>query len=761
MAFAPLHQLFTTKEDRVAVYKALQVGMKPRKSKDLFRSLTNAYVGEKRSNSNGYYLQYEEYLGSEMLTKEASANSKDKAEELAKKTGVDLLTIKQFMFCDLMAEAKENASDGAQPFLCSTVEEIDSLGRKTFGALWECEASKKDDTYCVEYTKKEINDLLEKAKIPNIKRPFVYQETFGTMPDYSDYGLCTLIACIYTGACIKDAFDEDEWGFEDLKDYLNNKPDRKVSAGMESVLEQGFFFNLFAFRAQRFMKLRIASGFMFRNFIPGPVLPEYVFRYENDEMWGAYRNALLGCYDYLAAQRTPFAEAYSIDADDVPIVGSREEKAFFVDEIWFRYLHKDYAHLLTKIPMISKNKPEYYGDTYVDHRLIVVADASGWPYKDSRGYIYGAFGREWSQAKQDYVDIRFGNELARKYHSPACYVRDNEEFLYDVSELPWDLNREEMLGVLSYTGYLYRVLWDWDAERGGTCHSEHKDFGDVAPKMLITNSCLISPLRRGGAELYFAFRAEDSVAEPLVLYVENEEDKAFVEECAKSVGASLCNGKNSIVMLNESSAGKLPVFTELDATLDTMTKEELFEELIRVTFLMLPNAKESVLMSSARNFRPISQTLVYTKTEHSEKDNLPNKALFSLSDSDSVTRNTMLLRDMFADSYTLRTGEVQAYNLTTKAFEEIRSFSDCSEQNSYVVFHCAYALTTFDGGRCRESLVTMPLLVKGGFCKYVRWEELVNLVPELSEDWSYIDSMSMLMLRTYATASLDVDIRRK
>lgn len=692
MAFAPLYQLFTTKEDRLAVYKAIQLGLKPKKSKEVFEKLRSIYSGD-------------DYDGTEILTAENTANAKDKAEELAKKIGVDLLTVKQFIFCDLMAEAMDGVMTDAQPFLCTSVDEIDALGKKVFGARWEYETSKKDATYSVKYGCSALEPILKESKLTNIVHPFVYTEMFGTMDDYSNYGFCTLMACMFTASCLKWDIT-NYWSLTDLKDYLNNKPDRCVKSSVEELLERGFFYNLLCFRARKFSGMTLNCEYAFCNYLPGPTLPDYVLKNGNDELWNAYRSALIDCLKFVGESNSDWVES------DIrnPYSGDARELAFFIDDIWFRYLRKDYKHLLTSMPMKVEHRSAYQNESY----YMVVVDREDWPYKESNGYS---------------KLIGLSDEKTR-YHSPLSLVTDDIALLHDIKELPWNLDRTSMIKELSYTGYLYRALWDWDFDSRYGCKSDHKEF-ENSPKMLVTSSCFVSPLRRGGAELYFAFRTEDSEAEPLVLYVDNEEDKQFIEECASTVGA-VFGDKNRIVMMSLDSAPALPRFTELDDNLDALTKQELFEESLRATFMLLMLSTHSAFTYTSGSAWGCYN--LYTGEPHSENDKIPNTALFTVQKGGTFIRNTMALQSLLAVVGTYRTyGELFALDLTINDSVYLQSLSECAEGSTYLAFPRTDVVVDAVGGygnTKQTCSVNLPVLVKNGCCKYVRWEEIPNLVPE-------------------------------
>lgn len=726
MEFAPLYKLFTTKVDRMAVYKLIMLGTR-RKGGDFMSRVD-------KIDESGYGAK------DETVSTPQTNNQPDKTLELAKQTGIDALVIKQYTFCDLMTKTQNPSALTAEPFMCTTVEEIDALGKKIFGYLWEDENAKSETTYTVEFDNKTFCDLLTEMNLKGIASPLVYMDMFGSISNYAGFGICTMVACVATGFHLSRDIKR---GFN-LRGYLNNDSDRYVDKEFEKQLEQVFFFNLLYCRVNRGMG---CAGNDFPRRSPStlirPSVPNYVVKYATPELWETYRSALLECDK--CCEGWPLITGI----EDV-----KEADRFFVDEIWFRYLRNDWTHLVTSSELFSKE--DYDGDLT---RMYVVADMDEY-YKAMRGEENSAF------------------------QNPVSFAADSFDRIYDIDDLPKSFDRVKNFRVLSYTGGLCRTIWDWglsyfDRVSGYryVVNGKHKNF-EHKPKMLITSSCLVSTLIRAGVELYFAFRSEEYCGEPLVLYVDNEKDKEFVEECAKSVGVTLGDGKNSVVMLEDAVEVRQEI-DELDASLDTLTKRELFEETYRCYLLMLMTTSgdkyslterkgyRGEVYYSWRNVENDSYDYLGKRALFTNDKNLADRRAFYTSDGNDFTRNVVdigrLLVSCEAVAYGIKDGKKELFSskhlLNNDVYAVVFPFAS-------VIYASVTSERTGYSGQKYEvvdnncSLITpLPFIVKNGLCKYVRWSEIPALVPALADAWSVIDALPYATLCEYISVKYKMDMK--
>lgn len=742
MEFAPLYQLFTTKEDRLAIYKALKYGQKPKKVKELF---------EKVANETGPYT----YDSTEAVKEISSNKTKDKSAELAKSAGVDLLTIKQLIFCDLMANSTTKIPADAEPFMCTTVKEIDALGKRVFGLKWENENAKGGKTYTVEYKDAVVKKALENEKLSEISAPLVYPEMFGVLPSLKGLGICTFLACLSVGAKLKDELK----GF-DLKGYLNNDPDRIVSEGIEKMIEMGFFFALYYYRSYK----AIGRPFRTEDIEPktqwlvihenscGTVL--HPIMHGNDELWDAYRCVLLDTYDYSFEWSWRHHSAFC--------KGSREFRELLVDGILIPYLKNEWKHFVTSAPVM------YTDDDKNISRLVVAADMDKYAESELDGT-----GRE--------------HPCERKL--PAYVIEDTSAVLGDIENLSIAFDVQKNIGALIYTSVLYRFLWDWDFieyHYNMTFRSKHREWKNP-PKMLITNSCYVSVLRREGAELYFAFRAEDAEGESLELFVDNEADKRFVEECAESVGVTLNRGKNSLIFVEQGARN----FEALDPSLDELSTNALVDEVTRYYLLsyMLSGSdiyyrgdmcdyaedtEDSYYSPSSYYFDEscghyLSNTTTITTRKY-DKDELC-EVLFT-KDGSSCKRNiinliSLLGSEGYIDQEVL-TDSFFAFDLENRSKVMFGGRNVVNNTTHAVIFPCAELIGikyTHAGRYDTAEAYTyalnspIPLLTKDGLCEYVRWEELPELIPEWSAEWSVVNGIPRRALREYLSAVNFFDLR--
>ena len=618
--------------------------------------------------------------------------------------------------------------------MCTTVEEIDALGKKIFGSLWEDENAKSETIYTVEFDNTAFCDLLTEMKLKGIASPLVYMDMFGSISNYAGFGICTMVACVATGYHLSR--DIKRWS--NLRGYLNNDPNRYVDEEFEKMLEQVFFFNLLYCRVNRGMGCA-ENDFPRRrpSTLIRPVVPNYVVKYATPELWETYRSALLEC--------GKCCEGWPL------ITGTEDEKEadkFFVDEIWFRYLRNDWTHLVTSSELFSKE--DYDGEFT---RMYVVADMDEY-YKAMRGEENSAF------------------------QCPVFFATDSFDRNYDIDDLPKSFDKIKNFRVLSYTGGLYRTIWDWDrVDYNYVVKEKHKDF-EHKPKMLITSSCLVSTLIRAGAELYFAFRSEEHSGEPLVLYVDNETDKEFVEGCAKSVGVTLGDGKNSVVMLEDAVEVRQEI-DELDASLDTLTKRELFEETYRCYLLLLMTTSgDKYNLTEYKDYRgEISYS--WRDVENGWHDYLGKRALFTndknladrrvfyTRDGNDFTRNVVdigrLLVPCEAVAYGIKDGKKELFSsehlLNNDVYAVVFPFA------SVIYASVTWERTGYSGQKYEDvenncSLTTpLPLIVKNGLCKYVRWSEIPALIPALADAWSVIDALPYATLCEYISVKYKMDMK--
>lgn len=720
MAFIPLYQLFTTKADRLAVYKWIKYGTKSKKQYDLLNDLAQVVKDDP------------DYT--EEVTEVQGDGSSDKSAELAKQSGIDLLTIKQFIFCDLRASSTSASATNAEPFMCKTVEEIDALGKKTFGALWGSENSKAEKTYLVDYKNSDLVRVMGEYKLPGIVSPLVYEEMFGTITDYAGFGICTMFACLATGHSLCN----DIKTF-DLKGYLNNSPDRVKDEDTEKRLEEGFYFNLLYYRAQKSLgeSLRTTMSQISEMM---RMIPWHILKNATPDLWDAYRNVLLCCTHYF------WETLVSGMPDDAKM------SKFIVDEVWFRYLQNDWKHLV--ITDECKPAEDYYGKGW----LCVVADM------DMYAEIVEASGKK----PFEYV--------------PIYFAYDSYDRLYDIEDLPWGFDRIKNLDVLSYTSALYRAMWKWEKGHWGSMEFVSKNASfKRKPKMLITNSCLVSVLIKCGAELYFAFRDENSDCDPLVLYVDSEKDKKFVEKCAESVGVDLNGNKNSVVLVK---AKAKPEFNELDSSLDTISSKELLSEAVRCyIFLLMMSSSDKYncqchtvddgLHYSWGDIESAGYSCFIDKCKIYTNESKPTgKTVFFAKDKMPYT---MYARDTFEIPRVLVPCDCLAFNLSERKREFYNRDCSLTSDVSAVVFPFTKAVaftrvttrvTYYNGGSETEEesgdcrVLPLPFLVKEGIGEVMRWSEIPELIPEWFEAWSVVDALSQTTLMEYASEICGVDLRR-
>lgn len=742
MEILPLHKLFTTKEDRFGAYKLLQMGQRTEITSTLVNRLLKASIVDEDYQK---MLQYD--IDATELEKEIGGS--DKAKELAKTSGIDVLTIKQYMFCDLMSQGENaNKNDGSyQPFACTTVEEIDELGRSAFGNLWDSVGVDSKKVYVLKRNDNaEYKRLLLGENLPELPllHPYVYLEMFGnyfgeeSVPGFS---VCTILALLVLG---REYRGNLEGRMAYLKDYLNNKPDRNVDSGLEQKLEQGFFFHLMNIRA--LMVEMIETGWTDYDYdklltaffggdnrvmIPGPQVPDFVCKYGGEggeQIWDAYRTALLDCGDFLNSR------ALGLFYCD------RAESEFFVNEIWFRYLQKDYANLITSVEFSEKTGKDIVG---WNRTVVIDVDLDDW----------------------------FWRRSPKKCRIPVFTVksRDYRNCIFDFTDLPATFDKRDNREVIGYTALLCRLLWEW-TEDASRYESEDKFISEqrpmkYAPKVLVTSSCLVSHLRRAGMELYFAFRSDDYTGEPLELYVDNEEDKTFIEECAKSVGASLTNKKNAIKMLERDV---IPEFVGLDNSLDFMTKEEMIEEMFRTSLLVLTlNTYSAMIEVDGEDDKALNIALAFTQNEGI--DPTTGEVLDEYSDALLYTHDGKTFRRRVLDLN--RVGFCTSNNVNTVVYDMeagcfgLRWFRDIVEDEKSECLLAFPSLTvaindagfTYD----RRSVVNVPIFVNGIYGRYVRWSELPKLVPELQEKWEAVDAIPTTTLRKYATARYELNLMRR
>ena len=751
MEILPLYKLFTTKEDRLGAYKLLQMGQRP----DITGKLVDNLLKESIvMNDYQKTLQYD--VDATELEKEIGGS--DKAKELAKTSGIDVLTIKQYMFCDLMSQSENaNKNDGSyQPFACTTVEEIDELGRSAFGNLWNSAGADSKKIYVL---KRNDNDeykrLLLEENLPELPltHPYVYLEMYGNYfgeEDVPGFSVCTIMALLVLGREYRGKLDGR---MAYLKDYLNNKPDRTVDNVLEQKLEQGFFYNLMNIRAlmietietkwdeYEYEKLLFAFyGAEKKVMIPGPQVPHFVCKYGgngDEQLWDAYRTALLDCGDYLNSH-----------AQGPILQGDRAECEFFVNEIWFRYLHKDYANLVTSINFSEKDK--YSG---WNRLMIVDVDLDNWYVKFKKD----AFNK---------------GSYAHKYRIPVFTVSSGEyaRCIFDFTDLPATFDKRDNEEVIGYTAWLCRLMWEWD--EGESMYAVSDVFvGEqramkYAPKVLVTSSCLVSHLRRAGLELYFAFRGDDYTGEPLELYVDNEEDKTFIEECAKSVGASLTNKKNVIKMLERDT---VPEFVGLDDSLDFMTKEEVVEEMLRTSLLVLTLDTYSTMMKhykkdSDETEKALNIALAFTQNE--AIDPKTGEIVDEYSDALLYTPDGKTFRRKILDLNrigfnTSNKVDTVVYNMDAECFGTrwFRDIADDDKGERLLAFpSIEVAINGAKYPYNKHSVVNVPVFVNGIYGRYVRWNEIPKLVPELQEKWEVVDAIPTTTLRKYVTARYEANL---
>lgn len=734
MEILPLHKLFTTKEDRLGAFKLIQYGSQYASDKFL-EDLSRASV-------EGGDVSMQLLRDSEATEVESESKGEDKAQKLAEDSGIDLLTIKQYLFCDLMSRSgNEKINDGRyQPFACATVEEVDSLGKQAFGSQWEAETSGATKTYVLKRNGcKEYRDFLTKRKLAEVPlpHPYVYPEMDGTYygGDTPGFSICTVYALLVVGSRLSKVL---KGRMQYLKDYLNNKADRVVDEHIDKLLEQAFFCHIFVCKAEMlgtnlhdtgYLGMNGAYAGLWHRLFPGSYdLPKFVLRYGGaggEQLWDAYRTALLDCGYYTVhcrSGRTPCLE------------GTREEQEFFVDNVWFRLLKKNFTNVITSVSFRRKltNRTTLM--------LIADVDLSLW---DSMG------GYGFMQTEDGAVSI--------------CYL-DTEECVnvqYDIVDLPDDFDKKANSEVLIYTACVCRLLWEWGNTQNKFSTVFEKFVSEqrpisYTPKVLITNSCLVSHIRRAGFETYFAFRSDDAEGEPLVLYVDTEEDKQFVEECAKSVGASLTNGKNELVLL---SRGAELDFNELKSDIDCVSKSALLEELFRASLLLFMLGTDSSLMH-LRGVYSWHRGTIYTDKEFidpvtGEVLNNRSEALLYTWDGKTFMRKALDLHRVleYHKDTILPLGSVFACDLRDRAVRDI--FVDEVVLDEVDAYYLAFPradalLNALENNKTYP--LNLPVLIKGSHCKVVRWDEILQLVPEFEDSWSYIDTIPMATLRKYISA---------
>lgn len=739
MEILPLYRLFTTKEDRLAVYKVLKYSQRPNKSYDLFTAVARRVYSS-------------DYIDTEKVTVNQADVSTDVSKILAKNAGVDLLTMKQMIFCYLMAEAPNTVPEDAEPFMCKTVEEIDALGKRVFGAKWVAHNTSSESTYSVEYTDERLTERLDTYdKMPTISAPLIYKEMFGALKDYKGFGIYTFLALLAVGRSMADEIRDF-----DLKGYLNNEYRRQTNKDIEELIEQKFFAYLLLYRA--YMSCRLGE-------VSESVEEESFVKHRAESSCGAsapiMHLALYGTLELWDAYRTALLEGRDGNGHQLVCSGSDEFRKFIIDDVWLKYLRDNWGHIVTSAPVMEKTK--YDGIS----RLLVVADMDTF---------------------RETTALRDGRVVPSYRTLPAYMVADNMHLISDIDNLPADLDIVKDLGVICYTSALYRFLWDWGGaggfKAGYDVSGKHRECVE-APRMLITNSCYISVLRRAGAKLYFAFRADNAEGEPLVLYVDNEEDKSFVEDCAKSVNADLEGGKNSVVLLTKPANS----FTPLDHSLDTLSPWELVEETGRyyLLLLMTANSENTAIQRRYADWEPdpvyVDETNTYQKTIIGEgngrsiylrkdyKEDEVRDTVFARSE-DGCKRGVVNFFSLFAPYGYIDTEYAEsaciAFDLKNRCKVVFGGENTIKSDVNAIFFPSARVVSikyksnkNYSSNEQYAWLRDTPLalLVKDGYCEYVRWQELPALIPEWLEAWETVNAIPTRLLREYLSTMFRVDLR--
>lgn len=774
MAILPLHKLFTTKEDRLAVFRAIRFGGKKKSVPVFINAFARTYdpVPKDASTTN---FNYNEKI------KTTSATYTDKMAELSKKSGVNLLTLKQMYFFNLIPKVQGVDLD-AKPFACTTVEEIDTLGKRVFGSLWCCENG-GDAGLEIDYSDcTGTNKLLEERKLLNIAHPYVYPEQLPPQGNFSNLGACTLLACLACGSVLCD----DLQGF-DLKAYLNDKLEDEYSwhKPLMVKLERLFYLTLFvtrvgAMETNRYITSDLLDKKRLDTILCSSWFPAYIKKWN---YWDIYEQALLIASDL----RPPYADTngktqycYVPWSDNSTLVGTDEEKIFFIREIWYRYLQNNWTNMITSFPFKYKTEPTYWNRNGEQHKLYVFADMDYYPdFADEDMEREGIEEEDRASRKRSFY----------RYIIPLDDIRDDSDEVEGVPDFPAGNKKEKYTDALIYTSNLLQYTYKRERRVSNTERIRCKR----SPKVLITNSCYITPLREFGMEIYIAFRPDDA-EEPMDFLITCEEDRKIIKACAKQAGASLSNGKNNIIMLK---AKPYPAFDELTAE-NTLTKDEFLMETLRASFLTLMLSSSSALLSTPvyagiGNLGWDSSTCLHKKpyNRSNEFEGLFSSvtkdgegcALFHATP-DSLKREMLDIEKVALYWKRYKTDEegnkrfhsdsddcirdespALAYNLRTEAHTKM--FLECGypENGEYcLAFPIVRALfykMNMDDSHGFVLGANLPILYKDGYCMYVRWEEIPQLLPEIAEQWEYVDSMSEALIKVYLSAAYLVDFRRE
>ena len=698
MRIQPLHELFTTKEDRLAVYKLLKLGYMPKKSGSVFHDLVSACEGK------------------EIAPTVASVATKDKMVELSEKSGVSLLSLKQALFCSLLNTTQIKMAKEPTPFLCKTVEEIDKLGKETFGSLWGSKSGAQ--IYSVAYAGTSdalttYKAIFEKCKLKHIGHPFVYPESLPVnCADAGAYAVCTDLACIKTGRNVSG--DWQSYETFPLKDYLNGKPlEGEYNKERAEKLERFFYANLVFLRSVSPINCYIHIGDDHGNiqYEFAEMLRDEPKSYvQTAECWDAYKRAFTHFalnYDGSRRRYSRSCKGYNDDDSSTPLELKEHRLDFTLENCVAPFLKGEWRDVLTDVTLFGESKDEIYlrgrGNAKPTYRL----------------YIYERVGED----RQDKSEIPvYWLEDYNSYHCQAEFVQD----------IPEGVSREELKDVLYYTGVLIEEMYG---------SNPYKKF---PTRILVTSPCYVSALTRAGAELYFAFKTKDAEGSPLVLYVDNEEDAKLVEEHAAAVGASLKNGKNKLVLLKRA---EVPDFPEaMRAVGDVFANDAYIVETLRATLLArmftdntpLSGSEGYVLMYFARR-KDAETTPCLLEVESDNK----NRRLVV-----SAAQLHNLSGDSRCSIVATRLGAADA---------DIESDCDRSRMLKDELF-CLYpakCLSYSVEGNSRSYGFSgcLPLVTRGGYCRLARWEEIPELAPNMREAWEYVNSLSMRAVQRIASAA--------
>jgi hypothetical protein len=228
--------------------------------------------------------------------------------------------------------------------------------------------------------------------------------------------------------------------------------------------------------------------------------------------------------------------------------------------------------------------------------------------------------------------------------------------------------------------------------------------------------------------------------------VDNDGDAELVRREAESVGAEINGTDNAIVMLTPQ---KKPEILEELFCEDELTRDDLATELVKV-FLLINLAFGNV-SSSSYNSGGIRYFLEKTDSE------CGGRCLFKTVGTDdiSLTRcvvptETLAISGRYATdtiSLTADASKLITYSLATR--ERITE-GGVSSDNDCIMF----VKNAFSNGSVEMYL---PVVIKDGYCMYVRWREIPALLPSLKEIWEQVESMPVLRAWSIAGMLLGYD----